>query len=60
MISRHFNAYVDGLILVYFSDVKNSSVGSTWVPKRANNKGWNTITFFAKCMLLTSHVCIKT
>ena len=50
MFSRHFNAYVDGLILVYFSDVKLRRWDQREYQKRAKNKGWNKITLFAMCM----------
>ena len=60
MFIRLFNAYVDGLILVYFSDVKFRRWVQREYQKRAKNKGWNKITLFAMCMLLTSHICIQT
>ena len=60
MFRRHFNAYVDGLILVYFSDVKIHPWDQREYQNRAKNKGRNKITLFAMCMLLTSHVCIQT
>ena len=60
MFSRHFNAYVDGLILVYFSDVKFRRWDQREYQKRDKNKGWNKIILFAMCMLLTSHICIQT